>query len=160
MQCLVPAGGPIDLKSHGFRTLVGIPANGGFERRVTVLEVVKVRNRDGEARALEAGQSGREATERAGCLVGLVLGFDPIEASGSLLKMKAPPMATFWIDPMGAAFGRRYETQMATLWIVRALPFEFLALAAANSRQVVHERRGVSKHPGVDPLEDVASRSR
>jgi len=137
---------------------VGICENGGFESRVTVLEIVKIRNRDGEARALEAGQAGREAAERAGCFVGLVFGLDLIE--GSLLKMKAPPIATLRIDPMRAVFGRRNEPQMATLGVVRALPFEFSALAATNPPQVVHERYGVSKHPGVDPLEDVASGSR
>ena len=113
---------------------MGISASGGFERLVTVLEVVKVRNRDGEARAFEAGQSGREASESAGCLVGLLLCLDPIEASGPLLKMKATPMATFRIDPMGATFGRRDKTLMATFWIARAFPFEFSALAAANPR--------------------------
>jgi len=89
-----------------------------------------------------------------------MLGFDPVEASGSLLKTKASPMAGFRIDPMGAVIGRRYETQMATLWIACALPFEFSALAVTNPRHIVHERDGVSKHPGIDSLEDVASRLR
>jgi hypothetical protein len=106
------------------------------------------------------GQSGREAAERAGCLVGLVLGLDLIDASRSLLKNKAPPVATVRIHPMGAALGRRYEMEMATLWIARALPFEFSALMATNPRQVVHQRYGVSKHLGVDPLENIASGSR